>query len=60
MKKIKITQKRSVIGRPKSQKLTIQALGLRKLNQTVQHNATEQVMGMVQKVAHLIEVEEVK
>ncbi len=57
-KKIKITQVRSVIDRPKRQKATMEALGLRKLNQTVEHEATPQILGMVAKVAHLVKVEE--
>ncbi|CAM1361665.1 50S ribosomal subunit protein L30 [Tenacibaculum soleae] len=60
MSKIKVTQVRSKIGRLKSQKATLEALGLRKLNQTVEHNATATVLGMVNKVSHLVSVEEVK
>ena len=60
MSKIKVTQVRSKIGRLKSQKATLEALGLRKLNQTVEHNATATVMGMVNKVSHLVSVEEIK
>ncbi len=59
MKKIKVTQIRSAIGRPKDQKATIEALGLRRLNHTVEHNATPQILGMVAKVNHLIKVEEI-
>ncbi len=58
MKKIKITQVRSGIGRPLRQKRTLQALGLRKIRQTVEHNATDQILGMVVKVKHLVTVEE--
>lgn len=57
-KKIRITQIRSVIGRPKRQKATMAALGLRKMNQTVEHEATPQILGMVAKVAHLVKVED--
>ena len=57
MGKIKITQIRSTINRPKKQKATIQALGLGKINKTVEHEATPQIKGMVEKVAHLITVE---
>ena len=57
MATIKITQVRSAINRPKDQKLTLQALGLRKLNQTVEKEATPQILGMVNKVKHLLEVE---
>lgn len=58
MAKIKITQVKSAIDRPKRQKDTLKALGLRKMNQTVEHEATPQIMGMVSKVNHLISVEE--
>jgi large subunit ribosomal protein L30 len=58
MKKIKITQVRSGIGRPVRQKRTLQALGLRKMHQTVEHEATPQIMGMVAKVSHLVKTEE--
>ena len=56
MAKIKIKQVRSAINRPARQKATIKALGLRKLNHTVEHEATPQILGMVKKVEHLIEV----
>ncbi len=59
MAKLKLTLVRSVIGRPKKQKATIEALGLRKMNQTVEKDASPQVRGMVQKVQHLLTVEEV-
>lgn len=55
MKKIIITQKRSIIGSTKRQKETVKALGLTKINATVEHNATPQVLGMVNKVKHLVE-----
>lgn len=58
MKKIKVTQVRSKINRPQDQKRTLTALGLRKLNQTVEHNATPTIVGMVNKVKHLVSVEE--
>ncbi len=57
-KKIKITQVKSVINRPKRQKATMIALGLRKMNQSVEHEATPQILGMVAKVSHLVKVEE--
>ena len=60
MAKIRIKQVRSKIGRPEDQKRTMVALGLRKLNQVVEHDATPQILGMVKKVNHLLEVEEVK
>jgi large subunit ribosomal protein L30 len=58
MDKIKIQQVRSRIGRPKDQKLTLDALGLRKMNAMVEHNATPQILGMVKKVSHLVIVVE--
>lgn len=60
MAKIKIKQIKSSIDRPQKQKDTLLALGLRKLNATREVEATPQVLGMVQKVAHLVTVEEVK
>lgn len=59
MKKIKITKVKSVIDRPERQKRTIEALGLRKLNSTVEVEATPQILGMVKKVSHLVKVEEI-
>ena len=52
-----ITQKRSIIKRPKDQKLTIQALGLGKINKSVEKELTPQIQGMINKVGHLISVE---
>ena len=60
MAKIRVTQVKSKIGRPERQKRTMLALGLKKMNQKVEHEATPQVLGMVKKVAHLLKVEEVK
>lgn len=57
MSTIKIKQVRSIIKSPKVQKLTMEALGLRKINQVVEHEATPQILGMVAKVNHLVEVE---
>ena len=54
MEKIRIKQVRSRIGRPKDQKKTLDALGLRKINSIVEHNATPQILGMVNKVQHLV------
>ena len=56
MEKIKIKQIRSRIGRPKDQKRTLDALGLNKINKVVEHNATPQIMGMVNKINHLIKI----
>lgn len=58
MAKIKITQVKSGIDRPERQKLTLKALGLKKMNATVEVEATPQVLGMVRKVNHLIKVED--
>lgn len=60
MAKIRVTQVKSKIGRPESQKRTILALGLKRINHSVEHETTPQVLGMVKKVAHLLKVEEVK
>lgn len=58
MKKIKVTLIKSGIDRPERQKLTLQALGLNKLNATKEIEATPQILGMVRKVEHLVKVEE--
>ena len=58
MARIKITQIKSGIDRSERQKLTLQALGLRKLNASKEVEATPQILGMVKKVNHLIKVEE--
>ena len=58
MAKLKITQTRSVIGRLENQKRTIEALGLSRPNKFVYHNDTPQIRGMINKVLHLVEVEE--
>ncbi|MGB5323154.1 50S ribosomal protein L30 [Lutimonas sp.] len=59
MKRIRVKQVRSQIRRPKNQKLTLEALGLRKMNQVVEHDATPSILGMVKTVNHLISVEEI-
>ncbi|MEQ8324639.1 MAG: 50S ribosomal protein L30 [Vicingaceae bacterium] len=58
MAKIKIKQVRSSIKRPAKQKRTLKALGLKKLHREVEHEATPQIMGMINKVRHLLEVAE--
>lgn len=58
MDKIKIKQVRSRIGRPRDQRRTLDALGLRRMNAVVEHNATPQILGMVKKVSHLINLVE--
>jgi large subunit ribosomal protein L30 len=59
MARLKITQVKSVIDRPERQKRTMQALGLRKMHQSVEHEASAQIEGMIAKVRHLIKVESV-
>ncbi|MBB6680573.1 50S ribosomal protein L30 [Aequorivita sp. 609] len=57
MAKIKVTKVRSVINRPKDQKQTMEALGLRKIGQTIEHEDTPSILGMINKVNHLVSVE---
>jgi len=59
MKKLKITKVKSVIDRPERQKRTMEALGLRKVNASVELEATPQILGIVRKVNHLVKVEEI-
>ncbi len=59
MKTLRIKQIRSKIGRPARQKRTLEALGLRKINHEREIQATPQVLGMIEKVKHLITVEEI-
>ena len=58
MAKIKITQVKSGIDRPERQKKTLRALGLTKLHATKEVEATPQVLGMIEKVSHLVTVEQ--
>jgi large subunit ribosomal protein L30 len=58
MAKLAITLTRSLIGRPEDQRETVKALGLRKLNQTVEHEDNVAIRGMVNKVSHLVSVKE--
>jgi len=60
MKKVRVTQVRSAINRPNRQKLTLEALGIKKLNRPIDHEATPQVLGMIDKVKHLLKIEEIK
>jgi large subunit ribosomal protein L30 len=60
MNKIRITQVKSGIDRPARQKRTLEALGLKKMHQSVEKEATPQIMGMVRKINHLLKVEEIK
>jgi large subunit ribosomal protein L30 len=58
MKKVRVTQVKSIIDRSERQKKTMAALGLRKMNASVEKEATPQVLGMINKVNHLVKVEE--
>lgn len=60
MTKVKLTQVRSIIGRPQSQRDTLIALGLRKMNASSVRETSPQILGMIAKVSHLVKVEEVK
>ena len=57
MAKIQVKQVKSDIGRTKTQKRTLEALGLKKLHQVVEHEATPSILGMVAAVSHLVEVQ---
>lgn len=59
MAKIRITQIKSKIGQIPSQRRTLEALGIRKLNHSVEHEATPQILGMVRAVQHLVKVENI-
>jgi large subunit ribosomal protein L30 len=56
MAKVKIKQTKSAINRPKDQKATLVALGFKRLNQVIEKEGTPQVMGMIKKVSHMIEI----
>ena len=58
MAKIKVTKQKSAINRTKRQKLTLEALGLKKIGQTVEHEDTTNILGMINKVKHLVSVQE--
>ena len=58
MAKLKITLVKSTIGRQKDQIATVEALGLKKIRSVVEHNDTPQIRGMINKVSHLVTVEE--
>jgi large subunit ribosomal protein L30 len=58
MATVKVKLVRSTIKRPKNQKATVQALGLKRMNQIVEKEATPQILGMISKVQHLVEVVE--
>lgn len=59
MSRLRITWKKSAIGYDKSQKKSVRALGLRSLNGVVEHSDSPQIRGMIRKVRHLVEVEEI-
>jgi len=59
MAKIKITQVRSKNRKPERQRRILEALGIRRLNQSVVHEATPQILGMIEKVKHLVKTEEI-
>ena len=59
MSKIRVTSVRSTTDRPKRQKATMKALGLRRMNQSVEVEATPQIIGMVKAIQHLVKVENI-
>tara|TARA_R110001592_G_scaffold6575_2_gene35354 strand:+ start:2231 stop:2416 length:186 start_codon:yes stop_codon:yes gene_type:complete len=60
MAKIKVTKVKSAINRTLRQKRILESLGLKKIGQVVEHEATSSILGMVSKVNHLVSVEEIK
>ena len=60
MSKILVTKTRSAIKRTKQQKLTLESLGLKKIGQSVEHQDTPNILGMIGKVNHLVSVEKIK
>jgi large subunit ribosomal protein L30 len=60
MAKLRITWKKSSIGCPENQKITVRTLGLRRLNQTVEHDDSPAIRGMAFTVRHLVEVETIE
>lgn len=58
MGKIKVTKVKSAINRTQRQKRTLEALGLKKIGQTIEHEDTPNILGMIEKVSHLVSVEE--
>jgi large subunit ribosomal protein L30 len=59
MSKIRITQIKSKNGKPERQKRTLAALGIRKMHHSVEHEATPQILGMVEKLKHMLKIEEI-
>jgi large subunit ribosomal protein L30 len=60
MAKLRVTQRRSVIDRPRDQKDTVRRLGLKRINDSIVKDDRPEIRGMIAKVRHLVEVEEVK
>ena len=60
MSKVRVKLVKSKIGRTKKQKLTLEALGLKRIGSEVEHATSPQILGMVDKVKHLVETEEIK
>lgn len=58
MGKIKVTKVKSAINRTQRQKRTLEALGLKKIGQTIEHDDTPNILGMIEKVSHLVSVKE--
>ena len=58
-KKVKVTLIRSTIGQKPEKRATVRSLGLKKINSTVEHNATPAILGMIAAVSHLVKVEEI-
>ncbi|RDK89291.1 50S ribosomal protein L30 [Marinirhabdus gelatinilytica] len=59
MAKIKVTKVKSAINRTQNQKRTLEALGLKKIGQTIEHENTPNILGMINKVKHLVSIETV-
>lgn len=59
MAKIKVTQVKSKIGSSKNQKKNLEALGLKKMHRPIEHEATPQILGMINKLKHLVKIEEI-
>jgi large subunit ribosomal protein L30 len=60
MKKLRVEQIKSAIDRPERQKRTLRALGIKKMHQVIEVEATPQIEGMIRKIMHLLSVEEVQ
>lgn len=58
-KQLQVTLKRSLIGRPETQRVTVNTLGLKKINQSVIHQDNAAIRGMINKVSHLVDVVEI-